>query len=273
MWYPVAFFSRKLSTAEEKYSTFDRELLAVFRAIQHFRPYVEGRAFHVLTDHKPLCHALATSSDRSPHQTRHMSFIEEFTNDIRHIKGEENITADTLSWVFSLCSLSSGLDFDKLAIEQASCPDIAALRQTKTSLVLQSVPHGESLILCDVSLGRPRPVIPLSLQFSVFSALHGLAHQGPIPTAKLISQRFVWKGLKRMVRMWCKTCHNCQSSKVSRHIHSPLSTHSPPSARFEVVHVDLVGPLPPSEGFRYLMTMIDRFSRWTEVVPLSDITA
>ena len=53
-WHPISYFSRKLNVAETKYSAFDRELLAVYLAIKHFRHFVEGRPFHVLTDHKPL---------------------------------------------------------------------------------------------------------------------------------------------------------------------------------------------------------------------------
>jgi hypothetical protein len=53
-WRPIAFFSRKLGPAERKCSTFDRELLAVYLTIKHFRYFVEGREFFILTDHKPL---------------------------------------------------------------------------------------------------------------------------------------------------------------------------------------------------------------------------
>ena len=47
-----------------------------------------------------------------------------------------------------------------------------------------------------------------------------------------------------------------------------------PARRFSHVHVDLVGPLPPSaRGHTYLFTMVDRMTRWPEVVPLKDISA
>ena len=94
---PVAFFSKKLTPAEVKYSAFDRELLGVFLSIKHFRHLLEGRRFTVWTDHKPLCGALNSSAEKSPRQTRHLSYISEFTTDIRHVAGEANVVADLLS--------------------------------------------------------------------------------------------------------------------------------------------------------------------------------
>ena len=61
-WSPLAFFSKKLSDAEKKYSAFDRELLAAFSSVPHFRFMLEGRDFTILTDHKPLTHALFRTS-------------------------------------------------------------------------------------------------------------------------------------------------------------------------------------------------------------------
>ena len=90
-WKPLAFFSHALSAAEKKYSAFDRELLAVFLAVKHFRHYLEGRRFVIFTDHKPLTNALSSSTYRSPRQTRHLSFISEFSTDIRYIKGDHNV--------------------------------------------------------------------------------------------------------------------------------------------------------------------------------------
>ena len=85
-WHPISFFSRKMTPAETRYSTFDRELLAVYLAIKHFRHFLEGRHFHVLTDHKPLTFALNTRSDRhSPRQARQLDYISQFTSTIRHV--------------------------------------------------------------------------------------------------------------------------------------------------------------------------------------------
>jgi hypothetical protein len=104
-WRPLGFFSAQLSKAEVNYSAFDRELFAIVAAIRHFRYMLEGRAFVVFTDHKPLVGALHRRSDPiSARQQRHLSFIAEFAPSIRHITGESNVVADTLSRPSSECS-------------------------------------------------------------------------------------------------------------------------------------------------------------------------
>ena len=98
MWQPLSFFSKKLNPAETRYSAFDRELLAVYATIKHFRHNLEGRNFFVNTDHKPLTFVMSSVTERaSLRQTRHLAFIAEFTTDIRYVKGETNFVADALS--------------------------------------------------------------------------------------------------------------------------------------------------------------------------------
>uniref|UniRef100_A0A1X7U0C7 Reverse transcriptase RNase H-like domain-containing protein n=1 Tax=Amphimedon queenslandica TaxID=400682 RepID=A0A1X7U0C7_AMPQE len=57
--------AHKHSPTECRYSTYNKELLAIYLAIKHFRYYVECRAFTVYTDHKPLTYSMNTKSERS----------------------------------------------------------------------------------------------------------------------------------------------------------------------------------------------------------------
>ena len=61
-WAPLAIYSKKLSSAESRYSTFDRELFAAYSALRHFRFLLEGKEFVLFTDHKPLTQALFRTS-------------------------------------------------------------------------------------------------------------------------------------------------------------------------------------------------------------------
>ena len=164
VWCPILFFSRKLRPAERKYSTFNRELLAAYLAIQHFRHFVEGRQFKLLTDHKPLTFALSSQSrNHSPRQVRHLDFIAQFTSDIRHIKGTNNAAADALSHVEvdMLHTTSSVIDFKAMA--EAQLTDLSQ-EGGAPSFTLSRIPAPtcDATLLCDTSTGPPTHWSPLS---------------------------------------------------------------------------------------------------------------
>jgi cleavage and polyadenylation specificity factor subunit 1 len=85
-WQPLAFFSRKLSPDQQKYSAYDRELLAVNEAVKYFRHMLEARHFVIFTDHKPITYAFQQTRDKcSPWQFNHLDIVAQFTTDVRHI--------------------------------------------------------------------------------------------------------------------------------------------------------------------------------------------
>jgi transposase InsO family protein len=90
----------------------------------------------------------------------------------------------------------------------------------------------------------------------------------------MLSARYVWPGLAADAKAWCNECVPCHRGKTHVHARSEVIKIGIPQLRFSHVHVDIVGPLPPSpSGQRYLLTAIDRSTRWFEVWPLINITA
>ena len=271
-WTPLSYFSKTLKPAETRYSTFGRELLAVYLAVKHFRHSLEGRHFTIFTDHKALVSAVSSgSSTYSPREIRHLDFICQLTTDVRHVPGKDNVVADTLSRTVSMLQSPTPPldDFDALAAAQQEDEGLRAFLTTQHGLQVRAVPLASGrTLLCDESTGSIRPLIPDALRRSYFQILHGLSHPGIRATQELIARRVVWPGMNKDVRNWTRGCIACQRSKVHRHTRAPVSTWTPPAGRFEEIHIDLVGPLPPSEGQSFLLTCVDRFTRWVEAIPL-----
>uniref|UniRef100_A0A0K2TCL3 Uncharacterized protein n=1 Tax=Lepeophtheirus salmonis TaxID=72036 RepID=A0A0K2TCL3_LEPSM len=95
---PIGFFSKKISQAQLKYSTFDRELLGAYLSVLHFKYLIEGQNVTIFTDHKPLESAFKSQKlAKSDRQQRYLSLITEFVQDIQYIRGKDNIVADYLS--------------------------------------------------------------------------------------------------------------------------------------------------------------------------------
>lgn len=271
-WQPLAFFTKGFSPAQRKYSAYDRELLAVYSAIRYFRFMIEGRRFTVFTDHKPLVFAFKQKPEKcSPRQFNHLDFISQFSTDIRHIAGADNIVADMLSRVEAV--IADPVTPEEIDAAQSEDQEIQHLLSSDSNLQLLRMPFGDKHIFCDVSTRVARPFVPLQLRQRVFGALHGLSHPGPRASAKLISERFVWPSVRKDCTTWAQACVSCQRSKVNRHTVAPLADFVTPSSRFEHIHIDLIGPLPVSGGCRYCLTVVDRFSRWPEAFPLADMEA
>ncbi|KAL1138800.1 hypothetical protein AAG570_008862 [Ranatra chinensis] len=270
-WIPLGFFSKPLNEAQQKYSTYDRELLAMYLAVKHFHPLLEGRHFTIRTDHKPLIHAFKQKSNGTePRRIRHLNYISQFTTTISHISGSDNVVADTLSRMEEI-TLSE--DPDTLAQEQQADPELPTLRvNPQLQLKSLTVPGTNCSLIFETSTAIARPYIPQSQRVATFHRIHDTSHPGIRATRRLIAQRYFWPSMNADVARWTRACIPCQRSKVGRHTVAPIGVF-PPAGRFEHVHLDIIGPLPPSQGKAYCLTMIDRCTRWPEAVPIRETSA
>ncbi|GFV92994.1 retrovirus-related Pol polyprotein from transposon opus [Trichonephila clavipes] len=241
-WKPIAFYSKKLNETQTRYSTYDRELLGIYLSVKHFKHLLEGNDFVIYTDHKPLTFAFKQKNEKaSPRQQRQLQYISEFSCNIQHVLGKDNVVADALSRIDSI----SEINFEEIAEEQT------------TDEELQQLLHNNSL--------KFKP--------STLPSGKNFAHPGIKSTVKLKTEKYVWSDIKKQVREWAKAYIRWQKCKVSRHTKSKLGEFEQPDERFSVVHIDLIGKLPPSEGMQYCLNCIDGFSCWMEAIPIPEITA
>ncbi|GBN41252.1 Retrovirus-related Pol polyprotein from transposon 17.6, partial [Araneus ventricosus] len=135
-WEPIAFLSMKLSKSQRNWSTYDRELYAIYASIKKFRHMLEGRNFSIYTDHKPLIFAFKQKPEKcSPRQLRHLDYISQFSTDIRHVNGKDNIIADTLSRIeIDAITAPPNLDYKKIAQEQLNDSELEQLLESNSSL-------------------------------------------------------------------------------------------------------------------------------------------
>jgi hypothetical protein len=118
-----------------------------------------------------------------------------------------------------------------MAAEQNHCPEMQRLLGG-TSLKLAFRQTGTQRLAGDISTGTFRLIVPLKFRKDIFAHFHNIAHPGRLASRRIISSRFVWRGLSSDVTAWARGCLACQRGKIHRHTHLPPPTHPHPAATF-----------------------------------------
>uniref|UniRef100_A0A3P9HPM7 Gypsy retrotransposon integrase-like protein 1 n=1 Tax=Oryzias latipes TaxID=8090 RepID=A0A3P9HPM7_ORYLA len=263
---PCAFFSCKLSSAERNYDVGNRELLAIKLALEEWRHWLEGaeQPFIVWTDHRNLAYLRAAKRLNS-RQARWCLFFDRFNFTITYRPGSRNTKADALSRKFKIH------DQQEVApIIPPTCV-IGNLTWDVETRVLQAQNEEPD---------HPPPptnslYVPSSLRSDVLVWGHTSrisCHGGVQRTLNLIKRRFFWPSMEQDVREFVAACTVCARSKSSNS--PPAGLLQPlPIAECPWSHIalDFVTGLPPSQGSSVILTIVDRFSKAAQFIPLSKL--
>ena len=271
-WRPLGFYSKDFSPKERQGSTFTRELTAVYRAVKYFKHLIEGYEFTVYTDHKSLIHAFQRTLDRDvPKESRMLSYISQFNINLIHLPGssDEIQVADFLSRPYEQCNSVELLELiprSELISEQQKSEELKQVLQSESGLKLEKIQE----VYCNIINNYIRPFVPESLRTKIFKNIHELSHNGSARTLKQIQQRFVWPNMKKDIPKWCQSCIECQKNKIVRHNKGSIGPFNLETEKFSHINMDIVGPLYPSHGYRYLLTIVDNFSGYPEAIPIKN---
>ena len=287
---PLGYFSKHLPLEKTHWAVYRKELEAAKQGLRYFIEEIYGRHLVIYSDHMPLVKAWEGQGfqPHDPVAQRALLEISQFTKDIRHISGDNNCGSDYLSRIpppekrgtvyldaaamegHSLEAVSPAVIFE----EQQSCEEIKEIKNGNhpPSTTFQEVKFGDHMLFCEVSGAQPRPCLPRPLRFFVQKQLH-FDHKGQKEAVRRLSSNYYWKTIRNDTINFIKTCHGCQSTTSSKTKAPHIGSFDEPDQRFSHCHLDIVGPLPPSKGYKYILTIKDRFTRFLQAIPLVNPTS
>ena len=289
---PIAFYSRKLNSAQTRYTTTERELLAIVETLKEFRNILLGHQIRVYTDHKNLTY----NTSNIERVVRWRLIIEEFGPELLYIKGTKNIVADALSRLDITTNQPLddvndnaelfGLTLDELdensfpvqfpLLDEAQKKDrkLQHLALTHKEYSLTSFLEANTKTI-ELITRNGKIVVPTVLQKQIVNWYHTvLLHPGESRTEATINQHFWWSGMQKTVKSIVGRCPTCQLLKRSTKQYGHLPAKTAEAEPWVVLCVDMIGPYniqqTPTNGLKksyvlWCVTMIDPATGWLEI--------
>lgn len=270
----IAYFSKKLSSTQRRYSATERECLAVLLSIEHFKHFVEGSQFIVQTDAMSLTFLQTMSIEsKSPRIARWALKLAKYDLLLQYKKGSENIPADALSRaVFQVTSEISDPYISQLKGMVEKHPDRYSDFKVVHGKIYKYITN--STILEDPTY-HWKYVAPFSERLLIIKTLHEEAHLGFIKTLAKVRERYYWPRMSSEVKRFCATCEVCRESKTPNKNVTPMCGKPKLCSRpWEMISLDFLGPYPRSRnGNIWLLVVCDFFSKFVMVQCMRNATA
>lgn len=297
----IAYASRLLTDNERKFTTTEKECLALVWAVRKFRPYIEGYKFVAISDHQALKWLMGLDRP-SGRLARWVLELQQHDFTIQYRKGTLNRVPDALSRY----PVAPGPDYEKSCLPQSCAieeethmedqndPLEPQLNQWYTTLmgkVSASPSTHPDYLVKDRKLFKRfkqkgkltdpttewKMCVPDELKIQVLLECHDKptsGHFGINKTLNRIAHRYFWPKWRKETQDYVRSCDTCQRHKVEQRQAVGKMHFRRPRGPWYTVTSDIVGPLPRSrKGNRYIVVFQDTFSKWIELAPMKNATA
>lgn len=297
---PVDIYSKHLTPTEQRYSTYERELMAMVKSIIHFKYYVYGREFLVRVDHQPLVY-LHTQTNLTPRAQKWYMEVQGYSFKIIYRRGQNHTNADAISRLTlpehndaaenitnenhncilliqfahesdqsSDPNIQWAIGLIKTHGEAKPClnhKDLDKLQIKYLNVYDNLVIRDDKLFFQDIGIHGQfvyKFCVPQNQIKPVIEELHVSPYSGHLgrdKTLARVQERFFWPFRKVTVEEFVRACLKCAKYK-----RSPKNTHPMkiiiPTRPNELVSIDVKGPLPVTKaGNRYQIVFTDRFTK------------
>ncbi len=261
-----AFYSKKLTPAEQNYDIGNRELLAIKLALEEWRHWLEGaqHPFTIITDHKNLEY-IQNAKRLNSRQARWALYFTRFNFTITYRPGNKNVKADSLSRLHPPdCPTTPEPILPPAIIVSPIQWDLD--EQKRLDTLVEPAP-----------LGGPegRTYVPASLRLTLLGSLHaspGSGHPGSQRTLSLLQARYWWPSMAHDVSQYIRRCSVCAMSKSPRHLPSGKLVPLPvPRRPWSHIGVYFITDLPNSDNNTCILVVVDRFSKACKLIPLKGL--
>ncbi|XP_029732414.2 uncharacterized protein LOC109415089 [Aedes albopictus] len=270
--HPVSYFSQKLSSSERKYSVTERECLAVIRAVEKFRGYIEGVKFVVYCDHAALSYLLSLKNPTAL-MSRWILRLNAFDLEIKYRKGSVNVVPDALSRIVATTSFTTEETEDswyealehKLRTQAEDFPDFRLVEN-----------HIYKNCLCTEggeTTHKWKRVVAMKNRAEIIKRYHDeptAGHLGFHKTLDRVQSQFYWPKMRENIGQYVRSCGVCKASKAPNTTMMPdMGSLKPARIPWELVSVDFVGPLTRSKrGNTVLLVVVDWITKYVIAHPM-----
>jgi transposase InsO family protein len=253
------------------------ELAALCWAVRHFHVYLHGRRFQAITDHRAL--SWLKASHQPPGKLALWAAeLAQYDFDVVYKPGRLMGAADAISrsQVIAAAEEHAWPSPQELAAAQDAdrdCQDLRRRLEAQDPRVSAGWITNSDGVLCSHSTryGLPslKPFIPSSLRQQVLASIHQRAGHLAGETVRLAKATAHWPAVARDAATYAAGCSACQEAKSPRGKRNLPEGTVTASRPFEIVAMDIMGPLPAVAGKCYILVMSDYFTRYAMAVPLT----